>query len=246
MPLSQAALAEEAGFKPKSAGVARAAFSLFALAKTNGRCGVNRGFAALRPLLLLVPCAIQRMSGGGGGSGIRTQKHSRSERVIFAPGFVKDKCEERAKSWVRYPPPAPVQPHAPSGAWGWAGGGSGIRTHDTVSRIHAFQASAFSHSATPPQRENRAQYSGGGSTYNPRATREQPARAPRGIGPRAGQPVENRAKSAAELSPRVSRYSASSNEATPEAVMGRGLLLWLIGIPLPIILLIWVLGGLHG
>jgi len=27
--------------------------------------------------------------------------------------------------------------------------------------------------------------------------------------------------------------------------MGRGLLLWLIGIPLPIILLIWLLGGLH-
>jgi hypothetical protein len=32
------------------------------------------------------------------------------------------------------------------------GGGSGIRTHDTVSRIHAFQACAFSHSATPPAR----------------------------------------------------------------------------------------------
>jgi hypothetical protein len=31
------------------------------------------------------------------------------------------------------------------------GGGSGIRTHDTVSRIHAFQACAFSHSATPPE-----------------------------------------------------------------------------------------------
>src|SRR6476646_5041802 len=30
------------------------------------------------------------------------------------------------------------------------GGGSGIRTHDTVARIHAFQASAFSHSAIPP------------------------------------------------------------------------------------------------
>jgi hypothetical protein len=28
--------------------------------------------------------------------------------------------------------------------------------------------------------------------------------------------------------------------------MGRGLLLWLLGIPLPIIILIWVLGGLHG
>src|SRR6476620_8554736 len=31
-----------------------------------------------------------------------------------------------------------------------SGGGSGIRTHDTVSRIHAFQACAFSHSAIPP------------------------------------------------------------------------------------------------
>jgi hypothetical protein len=29
-----------------------------------------------------------------------------------------------------------------------------------------------------------------------------------------------------------------------EATMGRGLLLWLIGIPLPIILLIWAFGGL--
>jgi hypothetical protein len=36
------------------------------------------------------------------------------------------------------------------------GGGSGIRTHDTVSRIHAFQASAFSHSAIPPRRDPRA------------------------------------------------------------------------------------------
>ena len=27
--------------------------------------------------------------------------------------------------------------------------------------------------------------------------------------------------------------------------MGRGLLLWLVGIPLPVILLIWLLGGLH-
>jgi len=28
--------------------------------------------------------------------------------------------------------------------------------------------------------------------------------------------------------------------------MGRGILLWLIGIPVPIILLIWFFGGLHG
>ena len=31
------------------------------------------------------------------------------------------------------------------------GGGGGIRTRDTVSRIHTFQACAFSHSATPPE-----------------------------------------------------------------------------------------------
>jgi hypothetical protein len=27
--------------------------------------------------------------------------------------------------------------------------------------------------------------------------------------------------------------------------MGRGLLLWLLGIPIPIILLVWLFGGLH-
>jgi hypothetical protein len=32
---------------------------------------------------------------------------------------------------------------------------------------------------------------------------------------------------------------------TREADMGRYLLLWLLGIPLPILLLIWVFGGLH-
>src|SRR6476620_3429875 len=36
------------------------------------------------------------------------------------------------------------------------GGGSGIRTHDTVARIHAFQACAFSHSAIPPRRSHTA------------------------------------------------------------------------------------------
>jgi hypothetical protein len=30
-----------------------------------------------------------------------------------------------------------------------------------------------------------------------------------------------------------------------EEIMGRGLLLWLIGIPIPIILVIWLFGGLH-
>ena len=32
--------------------------------------------------------------------------------------------------------------------------------------------------------------------------------------------------------------------AIKEIPMGRGLLLWLIGIPLPIILIIWLFGGL--
>jgi hypothetical protein len=36
-----------------------------------------------------------------------------------------------------------------------------------------------------------------------------------------------------------------SGRAFQEANMGRGLLLWLIGIPLPIILLIWLFGGLN-
>jgi hypothetical protein len=35
-------------------------------------------------------------------------------------------------------------------------------------------------------------------------------------------------------------------EVKQEDVMGLGLLIWLLGIPLPIIILIWVLGGLHG
>ena len=33
----------------------------------------------------------------------------------------------------------------------YAGGGSGIRTHETLTSLHAFQASAFNHSAIPPQ-----------------------------------------------------------------------------------------------
>ena len=39
------------------------------------------------------------------------------------------------------------------------GGGRGIRTLDTVTRIHAFQACAFSHSATPPVSSRRTPFS---------------------------------------------------------------------------------------
>jgi hypothetical protein len=31
-----------------------------------------------------------------------------------------------------------------------------------------------------------------------------------------------------------------------EMNMGRGVLLWMLGIPIPIILVIWLFGGLHG
>jgi hypothetical protein len=39
--------------------------------------------------------------------------------------------------------------------------------------------------------------------------------------------------------------SPLSKRETWEAAMGRYLLLWLLGIPIPILLLIWVFGGLH-
>ena len=61
------------------------------------------------------------------------------------------------------------------------GGGRGIRTLDTVSRIHAFQACAFSRSATPPAPAGcriRAHYSQGSEADNspsPRARRKSPA-----------------------------------------------------------------------
>ena len=43
---------------------------------------------------------------------------------------------------------------------------------------------------------------------------------------------------------RFGRY-AVDKRVTEEANMGRAALLWLIGIPIPIILLVWLLGGLH-
>jgi len=40
--------------------------------------------------------------------------------------------------------------------------------------------------------------------------------------------------------------TADWKEVKQEDVMGRVLLLWLLGIPIPAIILIWVLGGLYG
>jgi hypothetical protein len=49
------------------------------------------------------------------------------------------------------------------------------------------------------------------------------------------------------LAPAVRSADAKVSRAKTEEenTMGRGLLLWLIGIPIPIILLIWLFGGLH-
>jgi hypothetical protein len=44
---------------------------------------------------------------------------------------------------------------------------------------------------------------------------------------------------------RFRRFVASECAALLEDEMGKGLLLWLIGIPLPIILVIWLFGGLN-
>jgi hypothetical protein len=41
------------------------------------------------------------------------------------------------------------------------------------------------------------------------------------------------------------RFLHIRTETTRRRPMGRGLLLWLIGIPLPIILIVWLLGGLN-
>ena len=110
-----------------------------------------------------------------------------------------------------------------------SGGEGGIRTHDTVSRIHAFQACALSHSATSPLKIGR-QYNRKVPGYNP--------------------PIRRRRPGTVVPGPEPSRtlfvILADQKEVKQEDVMGRGLLLWLLGIPIPIIILIWVLGGLHG
>jgi hypothetical protein len=56
-------------------------------------------------------------------------------------------------------------------------------------------------------------------------------------------PCEGEQPPASALS--VGREVKSHFEEREEFDMGRYLLLWLIGVPLPILLLIWVFGGLH-
>ena len=41
------------------------------------------------------------------------------------------------------------------------------------------------------------------------------------------------------------RPAGAFNGRQTELVMGRYILLWLLGVPIPILVLIWALGGLH-
>jgi hypothetical protein len=62
--------------------------------------------------------------------------------------------------------------------------------------------------------------------------------------PDAGWPHRAKQPARAELS--WDAHVLVAVKIAEEVKMGRGLLLWLIGIPIPIILLIWLFGGLHG
>jgi hypothetical protein len=84
----------------------------------------------------------------------------------------------------------------------------------------------------------RAQYSGGLWRDNPRRTGAQ-----RRLGFLTTEAVRG-PKAREHISLAVVVISFVSRQHQEDA-MGRGLLLWLLGIPLPIILLIWLLGGLH-
>ncbi len=95
-----------------------------------------------------------------GDRSVRTAEPDERLSLVYQPAWAYR--EEKAKL-VRNPEAMPK----PRAKWGRMmmlpefanelrslsendGGGSGIRTRDTVSRIHTFQACAFNHSATPP------------------------------------------------------------------------------------------------
>src|SRR5262249_35456723 len=81
-------------------------------------------------------------------------------------GLVRAVQRSAPKQWHRWPK-EPDQRARRSDVFRISGGGSGIRTHDTVSRIHAFQACALSHSAIPPGLLRRGQYNAGRSGNKP-------------------------------------------------------------------------------
>jgi hypothetical protein len=116
----------------------------------------------------------------------------------------------------------------------------GVGFEPTI-RFPVYTLSKRAPSATRPPLRTResTQYSDSGSRDN--------LRAPRGLGRPSARPA-----SLEDTEPEWNFCGAGplswhfGPRRCKEDVMGRGLLLWLLGIPLPIILLIWVFGGLHG
>ena len=76
------------------------------------------------------------------------------------------------------------------------------------------------------------------SSPQPGASERLPGARPRGS-------VSTRGRGALVAAGTLLPSGRSSGQTKEENTMGRGLLLWLIGIPIPIILLIWLFGGLH-
>ena len=60
--------------------------------------------------------------------------------------------DQKFKAQTAHKNPRPLRLIGREGDLNKTGGESGIRTRDTVSRIHTFQACAFNHSATSPLR----------------------------------------------------------------------------------------------
>lgn len=71
-------------------------------------------------------------------------------RSLIQGGRSRIRCARIVDTIVDRPEMKTVDALSSKGFFRLNGGGSGIRTRDTVSGIHTFQACAFNHSATPP------------------------------------------------------------------------------------------------
>jgi hypothetical protein len=120
------------------------------------------------PILFPTGCSLfcvhlSNQKFGDGVGDARTTKLPRRENAAVAARITDKSVSGQCAPSVRQRkgPEMPGQPSLPPRAKSKLanilrrGGGSGIRTHVTVSRKHAFQACAFSHSATPPDRPRK-------------------------------------------------------------------------------------------
>lgn len=126
--------------------------SAFLVSKRHFRECAERDEVKIRSL-----CSGLRKAGGGDEienprAGARIFPRLRSDFAGAPPRTPSAFDRTRLRSL--HPAPAAFR-HPPFGGSQKAGGGDEIRTHDGVSPIHAFQASALNHSATPPPGSGR-------------------------------------------------------------------------------------------